>query len=110
MDIVNSSPNDQIKFQALLFFSNVIKRTWTLRRLKEVHSVYETMKKSIRTKILLDLYQSPKLLLITYFDIVKYIAKIDFPHIFPEFTQLVMKLTEEISIDENCVTKFKELK
>ena len=34
MDIVNSNPNDQIKFQALLFFSNVIKRTWTLRRLK----------------------------------------------------------------------------
>jgi hypothetical protein len=52
------------------------------------------MKKQIRTKILLDLYQSPKFLLFTYFDIAKYIVKIDFPHLFAEFTQLVVKLTE----------------
>lgn len=52
------------------------------------------MKKQIRTKILLDLYQSPKFLLFTYFDILKYVVKIDFPHAFPEFTQLVVKMTE----------------
>lgn len=34
MEIVQTCPNDQIKLQALLFFSNVIKRTWTSRRLK----------------------------------------------------------------------------
>jgi hypothetical protein len=94
MQIVDNNPDHQIKFQALLFFSNVIKRTWTLRRLKSIHSAYEGMKKQIRTKILLDLYQSPKFLLFTYFEIVKYIVKIDFPHTFAEFTQLVVKLTE----------------
>lgn len=83
MEIVQTCPNDQIKLQALLLFSNVIKRTWTSRRLKEIHSAYEGLKKNIRTKILLDLYQSPRFLLFTYFDIVKYIVKIDFPHHFP---------------------------
>jgi hypothetical protein len=68
------------------------------------------MKKNIRTKILIDLYQSPRILLFTYFDIVKYIVKIDFPHFYPEFTQLVIKMTEEISIDDANVTRFKELK
>lgn len=42
----------------------------------------------------MDLYQAPKLFLFTYFDIVNYICKIDFPHHFPEFSQLVLKLTE----------------
>lgn len=40
MEIVQTNHNDQIKLQALLFFSNVIKRTWTSRRLKEIHSAY----------------------------------------------------------------------
>lgn len=61
----------------------MIKRTWTLRRLKEAHSAYEALKKYIKTKVLLDLYQAPKLFIYTYFDIVKYIVKIDFPHNFP---------------------------
>ena len=34
MEIVDKNPDQQIKFQALLFFSNVVKRTWTLRRMK----------------------------------------------------------------------------
>lgn len=34
MEIVDNNSNPQIKFQALLFFSNVIKRTWNLRRIK----------------------------------------------------------------------------
>ncbi len=94
MEIVDKNPDEQIKFQALLFFSNVVKRTWTLRRIKYNHSAYEDMKRQIRTKILVDLYHSPKFLLLTYFDIVKYIVKIDFPYSFPEFTQLVIKMTE----------------
>jgi hypothetical protein len=106
----SSNISDQLKLQVTLLFGNVIKRTWTSRRYKENHSAYEALKKGIRTRMLLDMYNSSRMFMYTYFDIIKFIAKMDFPHSYPEFSQLVVKLAEEMNIDEETVTKFKELK
>jgi len=48
--------------------------------------------------------------LVTLFDMTKFILKVDFPHNFPDFTSLLLKLVSEIDLSDMSIIIFKELR
>jgi hypothetical protein len=48
--------------------------------------------------------------MVTLFDMLKYIVKIDYPQNYPAFSEFVIKLVAEIQMTDLCVVIFKEVK
>ena len=48
--------------------------------------------------------------MVTLFDMLKYIVKIDYPQNYPAFTEFVIKLASDIQMTELCALIFKEIK
>ena len=109
--IFESNPDQNIKLQALVYACNVLKRNWTLRRYSKDHSEFNAAKKEVRIKLLNYLVATKeKRYLVTLFDMARFIVKADFPHYFPDFSQLVIKLLASVDLSDFSVIIFKELR
>ena len=71
-----------MRHQALICMGNVIKRNWNNRRLLKTEKEFSPLKKAISEKVIGYLFQNEKSFMSSIYDMVKFIAKSDYPHSF----------------------------
>lgn len=93
-----------------MYFCNVLKRNWQLRRYNKAHAEFEVLKKDIRNKVVEYLCMRERAFLKTLFDMARFIVDKDYPHHFPAFSQFTLKMLAEIDLSDISIMVTKQLK
>lgn len=89
--------NPLIKLQALICFSNVVKRNYLNKRGKDsTLPNFEKLKASIKQKLISYLVNAPAMYRKTLLDIIVFIAHIDYPHIFDQLTNYMEHMLSDV--------------
>jgi hypothetical protein len=79
-----------MRLQALVYFCNVVKRNWQLRRYHKAHADFEALKRDVRQKLLEHLGRRERPYLKTLFDLLRFLVDKDFPAHFPAFAPFAL--------------------
>lgn len=90
LELFEQAGQEGLRLQALVYFCNVVKRNWQLRRYQKAHADFEVLKRDVRQKLLEHLARRERPFLKTLFDLLRFIVDKDFPAHFPNFASFAL--------------------
>lgn len=110
LELFEGEQHEGVRLQALVYFCNVVKRNWQLRRYNKAHAEFEALKRDIRIKVLEYLCRRERPYLKTLFDLLRFLVDKDYPAHFPAFSQFALQMLGEADLSETSVLVMKQLK
>lgn len=110
LELFEGESHEGVRLQALVYFCNVVKRNWQIRRYNKAHADFDALKRDIRQKVIQYLCQKERTYLKTLFDLLRFLVEKDYPMNFPAFSQFALQMMAEMDLSDTSILVMKQLK